>query len=334
VGIIDKNLGCDSYGAFGCKWGAINKNGEEVIPIGKYKSVGCYGHPDFDRDNPGVAGTTSDNADRKFYEGMTSILPWGDDSDSPKYGFVDVHGNEIIPAMYTGVSRFRNGLSVVEVIDHEKTGPVHTMASVIDTTGATVIPFKYQRIDGFYDEITVARSWDPYTIFFIDKKGNQPFPCNYYYASPFHEGMAEVCVKIDGRFDFDYQLKHGFIDIHGQEIVPCKYDRIESYYDGIAKVGMGNAYWDMNGAVDKQGREFIPCLYNGVRRMGHGLVAVYINRRDEEGHLVEAKCGIFDKAGNEIVPTIYNGISAFYENKAAVKKGDKWGFIEIIDAEE
>jgi hypothetical protein len=50
--------------------------------------------------------------------------------------------------------------------------------------------------------------------------------------------------------------------------------------------------------------------------------------------LVETKCGIFDKTGNEIVPLVYDGIRPFHENKAAVKKEDKWGFIEIIDAEE
>jgi hypothetical protein len=259
VGIIDKSLGRDSYGSFGCKWGAINKNGDEVIPIGKYQSVGCYGLRDFSIDNPGVAGTTSDREDRKFHEGMTSILPWVDDSDSPKYGFIDVLGNEIIPVMYTGVNRFRDGLSVVEVIDPEKTGPVAKMASVIDKTGATVIPFKYHRIYDFYDEITVAYNWDPFERFFIDKKGNQPFPFNYSGADPFDEGMAKVFVFAND------QTKFGFIDIHGQEIVPCKYDNAMPYYDGIAIVGMGDYYYGMEGAVDKQGREFIPCIYNSVR---------------------------------------------------------------------
>ena len=325
VGIADKNLKTDSYGALGCKWGAINKNGDEIIPIGKYKSVGCYGWRDYCRDNPGVSGTTSDRMDRKYYEEMTSVFVCSNNNDSPKYGFADILGNEVVPPIYTGVNRFHNGLSSIEVIDHKKTGPVITKAAVIDKTGEIVIPFKYQRIDSFYDEITVAHNWNPYETFFVSKKGNQPFPLKYHGAYAFHEGMAEVYSGTDSKY------KHGFIDINGQEIVPCKYDNVGSYYDSIAIVGMGDYWYGMKGAVDKQGREFIPCKYNHVKQLRHGFVAACIERRKKRNNLnclVESKWGIFDKFSNEIVPLIYDNVYWFCEGMAAVKKKGKWGFIE------
>jgi hypothetical protein len=327
VGIADYNLETDSYGAPGCKWMAINKNGDEIIPIGKYKSVG--GSPDFCRDNYGVGGTTNDRRDRKFYEGMASVIVWEKYNDSPKYGFVDILGNEVVPPIYTYVSRFRNGLSSVEVIDHEKSGTVNTKAAVIDKTGGIVIPFKYHRIDSFYDEITVAKNWNPHESFFIDKKGNQPFPLKYFSANAFHDGMADVYNKIT-----EYVYKHGFIDFNGQEIVPCIYDNVGSYYDGVAAVGIGDYYYGKKGAVDKQGKEFITCTYNHVKQLGHELVAVCNERREKRGninYLIESKWGIFDKMGNEVVPLIYDDIYCIYEGMAAVKKNGKWGFIEIDD---
>ena len=331
VGIVDGSLGQDADGTPRCKWGAINKNGDEIIPIGKYKRLG--GNPEYCRDNPGVGDTIHDGNARKFYEGMAFVYPWGNDNESSKYGFADTLGNEILPPIYAYDEssriyreRFYNGLSNVS-FGYGK------QQAAIDKTGKIVFQHNYYHMDYFYDEITRAYNIKPYEIFFIDKKGNQPFtlPLKYSGADAFHEGMALVCIGSGNTFKF----KRGFIDINGQEIVPCKYDNAKSYYDGIAVVGMGDYRYGKKGAVDKQGREFIPCKYDQVDQLGHGLVEVCIQRREKRGYaehmLVESKCGIYDTLGQEIVPPIYDAIRRFCEGMAAVRKGEKWGFIKIDD---
>ena len=134
------------------KYGFVNKQGEEVIPL-KYNEV----YP--------------------FYEGLAGVnvggkyLKIGEDEDlgssvglveGGQWGFVDETGKEVIPPKYDWVDHFYEGFAAVRLIADGKYG-------FIDKTGKEVIPLKYDKAQFFSDGLARVRldgKWG-----YIDKQG-------------------------------------------------------------------------------------------------------------------------------------------------------------------
>ena len=87
----------------------------------------------------------------------------------------------------------------------------------IDNTGNLVIPYKYDRADGFIEglaAVSINGKWG-----FIDKNDSIVIPFKYTYIDGFSTtGFAMV--NIDD--------KYGFIDRKGTEVVPLEYTKEEA----------------------------------------------------------------------------------------------------------
>jgi len=136
-------------------------------------------------------------------------------------------------------------------------------------------------------------------------------PCQYDYALPFSEGLAEV-LKDD---------KYGFIDKTGKEVIPCKYDTLSGFSEGFAVAYLEGRGYDI---IDKTGQELL-CKYDYVSWDGfsEGFVAVSL----------DGKWGFMDKTGKETVPCKYDDVERFREGLAAVELNGKWGFIDTAGKE-
>ena len=81
---------------------------------------------------------------------------------------------------------------------------------------------------------------------FINKKGDEVVPIDYYSAENFSEGMAKV-----------YNGKYGFINKKGKEVVPLIYYYVENFSEGLAMVGKDGKY----GFINKNGEFIIPMKF-------------------------------------------------------------------------
>ena len=286
------------------KWGFIDNQGREVIPIiydivwGEFREGFVKVEKDGKQGLVDMFGMEITNFKYDcvydFSEGLAAVML------NDKWGFIDKKGEEIISLIYDHGSYFYNGLAQVSL--NEKDG-------FIDKDGRVVIPFKYDAINYEFSEGLVAvktggiieGKWG-----YINKEGKVVIPFKYYFAVYFKEGLAAVCLND----------KYGFIDKEGREVIPLKYKEINfEFSEGLAAVCL-NDKW---GYIDKNGKVVIPFKYNNAWGFNEGLAKVMINN----------KYGFIDKTGREVIPLKYDEINwEFSEGLAAVCINEKCGFID------
>jgi serine/threonine protein kinase len=173
---------------------------------------------------------------------------------SGKYGFMNLNFEEKIPAQYTVVEEFSDGLA--RVAQNGKYG-------FIDHTGRVIIPLKYA-----YDAVTKFNSGRSrvYTGYsndgYIDKKGEFIFSTNMYNANEIFTEYGLTLVNKGGVW--------GVIDITGKTIVEPKYIK-----DAIDILDFGIVIKNNNGFVkllNFNGEEIIPYKYKTIT-MVQGLLS-------------------------------------------------------------
>ncbi|MDB5013333.1 MAG: hypothetical protein JWQ25_1535 [Daejeonella sp.] len=123
-----------------------------------------------------------------------------------------------------------------------------------------------------------------------------------------YEGFAVV--EING--------KSGYINSKGKEITALKYDNASSYpYDGLFRVSMAAKY----GFVNLTGEEVIPLIYKNANEFGSGRSLVNL----------EGNSFFIDKTGKSIIKlsAFEKTHEQFVSGICGVKKGGKWGFMDI-----
>ena len=307
------------------KVGVINKNGEIVVsPL--YDANLRYGKK----------ATSFDNA-ILFIDGMALV------SKNSKHGFIDKNGKETISCTFDGANSFSEGYAVVR--KGEKYG-------VIDKTGKQIVPYKYDNIGDFSDGMASVESNEK--IGYINSKGEEIVPVKYFNkyneflgSYDFNDGLALIAIEDD-----EYG-KFGYINKSGKEVIKPIYDAAGNFHNGLAAVKKG----DMCGYVDAKGKEIIPLIYDKVSDFSDGIAVVssdgkykVIDKSGKEitkpiyttfgdvitegmaplGDYDTKKYKLIDKKGKEIVTAQYphEDIARCREGLIAIKKNDKWGFID------
>ena len=258
------------------KYGYIDKNGNEVIPI-KYDSVlwdlgvgvalvelnGKWGYI-----APSGKKVTPIKYDHiwAFFEGCGLAQV----ELNRKYGYIDKNGNEVIPIKYDSVS-WDSGVGLAQVELNGKFG-------LIDKIGKEVIPIKYDKIWAFCEglaSVALNGKWG-----YIDPNGKEVIAFKYDYAYDFSDGLAVVVLN----------GKCGYIDKSGNTIIPFKYDDARNFSEGLAMVKCKGIFSlkDKWGYIDKSGKEVIPIKYDDAKDFQNGKALVKLN----------GKQGIIDKQGN------------------------------------
>ena len=162
--------------------------------------------------------------------------------------------------------------------------------------------------------------------FFFDKLGKQVFAKKYKDAFAFSEGIAVVS---------EDEVCYGCINIKGEIIIPMKYNFITNFINGTAtailetKNGENKKRYFM---IDKKGKQisedfdFIDIRYNKDELL-------IIAKRD-------GKFGFINNLGEIKIPFIFDNvkrkpmyIKSDLDNLVAVKKDNKWGFVDISSPE-
>lgn len=161
---------------------------------------------------------------------------------------------------------------------------------------------------------------------YINRQGNVVLQTHfdYFSADPFSEGLAR----------FKENDKYGFIDETGKIVIKPTFDSVVWFSEELARVYINNK----SGFINKTGEIVVQPLYDNCRDFANGFAFVGIENGSDELGLPAYKVGFIDKTGKISIGKTENGqigkfddAGDFSEGLAAVKVGEKWGFVNEND---
>jgi len=282
-----------------------------------------------------------------------------------KYGFMDSMGVSVIDAIYSSVSPFKEGLSLVSIDDKygyiNKKGEViidflysggqdfeqgraiikrYERLGMIDRTGTTVFEPEFEELDNLSDGLILGMREKVYAYY--DANGNKVTSERFNEAFPFVNGRAKV----------EENGLQAYINKKGEYIVMPAFEEIEFFSESL--LVFGNKY--TFGLMTPQCQIVVPNKYEKIGQLSEGFAIVvldgrlgYINEYGQEvispqfdlipnylsrsqfknGSAVVAKnknYGIINTLGKEIIPLKNEDIGK-WTDLIAVKRKGKWGFV-------
>ena len=226
---------------------------------------------------------------------------------------------------------------------------------------AKVMP-KYSSASGFSEGLAAVCDKETELYGFIDKKGNEVIPCQYYYISTdFNEGIAVVyksseewslidkkgqeIASFDNQFrpgfndgfhdgmmailNFDDD-KEGYIDKTGNVVIPAELDMkmcngpiSTNFSDGLRR------WYDYSSQksifIDKTGKKIFECE-GEAEDFSEGLAAVrkcFTLDNDD----FECRIGFVDKTGSEVIPFTFTHAGHFVDGLCWAETENTCGFI-------
>ncbi len=154
---------------------------------------------------------------------------------------------------------------------------------------------------------------------YVDLKGDNAVPGNYAEARPFKDGLA-----IAGKLDEHGKKRLGMIDKSGNWIIEAKFNALFEFVDGLAaaQISDSDLSFDIAGFIDKTG-EFVVMIdkVQWMKSSHHdGLALVW--RTEAPEYL------FVDREGKTVLAPEYDQVEPFFEGRAAVLKGEAWGYID------
>ncbi len=221
------------------------------------------------------------------------------------YGFIDINGNKVIAADYTGFSGFKEGMSRVSQNINGK-----IKYGYIDTKGQIIIPFEEYIVAGaFSDGLALVKKDSVY--YFMDKNGKlQNLARKYDLLIDFKSGFSLGTINDKNGLNTYY-----YINTKLQETFSITARSAWSFWEDVAIINRDSVYEMIN----TKG-ETIKRLsgINLLKFTSEGILAVREN----------TKWGFINTKGEVIVKPQYDSCESFKEGYAKVKVGDKWGIID------
>lgn len=210
-------------------------------------------------------------------------------------------------AFATGCSKveldYHNGLAVYE--KHGKMGAV-------DEKKKTVIPFEYDLLGTFDEDVTWMEKSGKYGL--IDKNGMVVVAPQYDSIGSLDEDIVRV--EKNGLF--------GFIDKKGNIVVDLTYEVADDvFYDGLACVAIADERYRKFGFINTKGEMVIEPTWDVAKHFGEGLAPVAVCTDS-----IIYQWGYIDTTGETVIPLQYRMASSFSEELAAVKNEDEWVYID------
>lgn len=240
----------------GKRYGLINDKTVDVLPpifesltfldngLYKFKSNDRYGLVD----NTGtIILQNKYHGIGKFKDDLACVqlnIESGDSyADSKLYGYIDLHGNEVLPVEYEFIGkRFNNRVVIMKGGEWWLFG--------IDDYKLTAFPGVAYLGPCVSDDLCKVNIGGQY-----DKEKNRVTGGQFGYCSI--DGKTVIEIVYDSAYNFSEGLaavkrngKWGFINTFGEVVVPCKYDEVDSSYkDGSGRLTKGQEVFvfDCNG---------------------------------------------------------------------------------------
>jgi len=224
-----------------------------------------------------------------------------------KFGFTNNNGWLVIEAQYgKGTQAFSEDMAAV-VVPFNGTGPGGKYG-YINKRGKLKINVDFDEGESFSDGRAAVKVGDKWG--YIGTNGKYDIAPEFEEARPFVDGLA--CVKKDGKF--------GVIKKNRKWLVKPTYEQAGLKYSEGALAVLQDGDW---GFLDDKGEWILEPLYRNdvahAPQYKDGLAPV----ADRQS----GQWGFIDQTGKWMVHPQYDLANEFSDGLAAVKSGDKWGFI-------
>lgn len=325
------------------KWGLYDINGNLLIDHNYNDDLFITeGRICIDNPETGLYGVIDVNgnviADFKYdevfeYSNGMAIYAITDEFDEYKYGYIDLEGNEITKAIYTGAWNFlENGIATVEVdgeyfvinkkgetiskavtkdlitpFSNDLAGFEDTFGSCgyVNLDGQVVIESTYYDVNEFNEYGTAIVEDTDNKMWLIDTKGNKVTEVGY------DDISREIC---DGLIKVEKDGLYGYIDCKGNVIVNPQYQEAEDFSDGLAVVKKDKLY----GYIDTKGNLVIDYKYLLAQDFNSGLAHVV-----EDYSVMTKEQYFINKDGNKVIDTNkYQVVFGFYRDMCLVETAD------------
>ena len=226
-----------------------------------------------------------------FIDGLALV------SKDGRYGFMNQHGQEIIPCIYENMEIFEG--DVARACIDGKCG-------LINRKGEQVIDFIYDEIAKFSDGCAIVKKDGKKGA--INQEGEEIVPCVY--ENLFESEYGMIRAKLDG--------KYGYISTGGNVAIPFIYKDATNFFEEYAivqdEIGIGGINKKGEKVSEFNEYDFVGNLKNGYRR---------VNKDD--------KWGFINVAGKVTVPIIYDFVWTYVEANGSipVKKDGKYGCVDV-----
>lgn len=161
------------------------------------------------------------------------------------YGYLDLDGDVAIPAAYTDVGPFSQGLAAVRNEDQ--------LYGYIDRTGRLVADCQFAQAFPFscgYALVVNAQGLAGY----LDRTGELAIPCRYAWGFNFEPGGYAVV----GAGPSPDQLQLGILNSAGELVVPMEYEQLSTFTCGLAPFLRRDAFGQaVTGYLTPDGQEHI-----------------------------------------------------------------------------
>lgn len=206
----------NNIGDFHGKYGFINYNGEEVIPL-IYDNAGTF--------NNGYAKV---GINGNYYM---------------RYGFIDKSGKRVVECKYFDAGVMSSGRAYVARIIGGK--PTY---GYVDVNGEEVVPLKYRTAEPYNGNYALVSAFSDDGVcpfYYIDKLGNSVLPYPLYDVNNSGKyGHIAAAIK-----DADGYLRYGLLDKYFRVVIPFEFDSITLFSEWDSE----NNCWIEAGFVEKDG---------------------------------------------------------------------------------
>lgn len=241
-----------------------------------------------------------------------SVAPWGWVEVNGQWGYYKLtpdSGEEIRRLMQICLVRcFNRAEDRAERVAKDD-GP-HPMRiggkyGYVAELGAVVIPPQFDDAMPFSEGLAAVRVGDAQggRWGYIKRDGTFAIQPRFSGASFFSDGLAVITV--DDYFDG----KQGYVDRDGKVVIEAQFDEAREFRHGFAAVNLGGTWQH----IDHGGRAV---KYESASDMKEGVKIIR----------VDGKYGFWG-GGFFLMPPEFEDARMFSEGLAAVKKGDKWGYV-------
>ena len=242
--------------------------------------------------------------------------------------FEDKNGKKLFNgAVFYNAFLFSRGYCIVS----KKTGDKE-LYGVINAKGETVIDFKYEHLDGFYN-VAYFKVLDKATgkSGLIDSVGKDVLPAEYTKIESVRNGL----VKAEKGYG-----KNGIVNLKNEIITPFEYSNISYVSNGLIRVNKQKNYKDNYGFIDSLGKPVIECQYplatdfkQGIALVKKGNKIGFINTKNETviGFQYDDYQNIVDVSKNQMSSTGYSESNSRFimeEGYIVLSKNGKWGYID------
>ncbi|MBU8907626.1 WG repeat-containing protein [Desertibacillus haloalkaliphilus] len=205
----------------------------------------------------------------KPFKGQRAIFTARTSSGSVQYGYLDVDGNEVIPAQFENAYDFTDDKALVQIGESK--------FAIINKLGEVIQTFPYALMMGYQEGLIAYKKTfnDPWG--YVDEQGRIVISPQFSTALPFQEGRAVVNTS-DGM-----KNEYGVIDKAGRFIIPPKYHDCKPLGEqriavGIASDSQQPFVGSIYAIADLNGYLLTDFIYDHVGEYKEGLSTVTVDR--------------------------------------------------------